>query len=82
MKDRVLNSAQEFLLSKRGVIESVIDQLKSILQIQHTRHRSVLNFQVNILAALIAYTFKPKKPTVGFHELNHLDPFTALLMSN
>ncbi len=82
MKKRVLEPAQEFLLSKRGVIESVIDQLKSILQIQHTRHRSVLNFQVNILAALIAYTFKPKKPTVGFHELNHLDPSLAFLTSN
>lgn len=80
MKAKVLEPAQEFLLSKRGIIESVIDQLKALLHIQHTRHRSVLNFQVNILAGLIAYTFKPKKPAVGFHELNHLDPFLNLLM--
>jgi IS5 family transposase len=71
MKEIVLTSAQKYLLSKRGVVESVIDQLKALLHIQHTRHRSILNFQVNILAGLLAYIFKPKKPSVHFHQLNH-----------
>ncbi|MBS0185257.1 MAG: IS982 family transposase [Proteobacteria bacterium] len=82
MKSKVFQPGQEFLLSKRGVIESVIDQLKSILQIQHTRHRSVLNFQVNILAGLIAYTFIPKKPSVGFHKLNNFNNYSSFLISN
>ena len=72
MKEAFIEPAQKFLLYKRGIIESVIEQLKAILQIQNTRHRSVLNFQVNVLAGLIAYTFKTKKPSVSFHELNHL----------
>ncbi len=73
MKKIVLDPAQKYLLSKRGVVESTIDQLKALLHIQHTRHRSVLNFQVNVLGGLLAYIFKPKKPSVNFHLLNHLN---------
>lgn len=79
MESKILQPAQEFFLSKRGVIESLIDQLKSILHIQHTRHRSLLNFQVNLLAGLIAYTLIPKKPSVAFHQLNNFSlPFLSL----
>jgi hypothetical protein len=31
----------------------------------HTRHRSVFNFIVNIVTSVIAYTFQPKKPSIG-----------------
>jgi hypothetical protein len=37
------------------VTESVIDQLKNIAQIEHPRHRSPINFAVNLMAGLIAY---------------------------
>ena len=43
------------LLRKRAVIESVIEQLKHITQIEHSRHSSPANFTVNLLAGLIAY---------------------------
>jgi hypothetical protein len=43
------------LLRKRAIVESVIDQLKNISQIEHSRHRSVANFLVNLLCGLIAY---------------------------
>jgi hypothetical protein len=46
------------------VIESVNDQLKNISQIEHSRHRSVFNFLVNLLAGLVAYTYQPKKPSL------------------
>ncbi len=55
METKILESAQKFLLYKRGTVEPVIDQLKSMLHVQHTRHRSVLNFQVNVLGALISF---------------------------
>jgi len=42
----------------------VNDQLKNISQIVHSRHRSVKNFMVNVLAGLIAYTFQGKKPSL------------------
>jgi hypothetical protein len=57
------------LLRKRAIIESVIDQLKNISQIEHSRHRSVTNFLVNLLCGLIAYAHQPKKPSLGSQEL-------------
>lgn len=53
------------LLRKRAIVESVIDQLKNISQIEHSRHRSVVNFMVNLLSGLIAYAHQPKKPSLG-----------------
>jgi transposase len=53
------------LLRKRAIIESVIDQLKNISQIEHSRHRSVTGFLVNLLCGLIAYARQPKKPSLG-----------------
>jgi hypothetical protein len=47
-----------------SLIETVNDQLKNISQIVHSRHRSVKNFMVNLLAGLIAYTFQEKKPSL------------------
>jgi len=43
------------LLLKRDLIETVNDQLKNLHQIRHTRHRSVLNAMVNIMAGIVAY---------------------------
>jgi hypothetical protein len=53
-------------------VESVIDQLKNISQIEHSRHRSVTNSLVNLLCGLIAYARQPKKPSVGREALASL----------
>ena len=50
------------VLNRRSVIETVIDELKNLTQIEHTRHRSPLNFIVNLLGGIIAYCLMPKKP--------------------
>jgi hypothetical protein len=55
-------------LRKRALIESINDQLKNVCQIEHTRHRSPLNFVVHLLAGLIAYCYKPKKPSLRLHH--------------
>lgn len=68
MKAKILDPIKKLWLDKRGVIESVIGQLKEIVHIQHTRHRSLENFFINVLAGLLAYVFKPKKPTVSFSK--------------
>ena len=57
------------LLRKRAVVESVIEQLKNISQIEHSRHRSPVNFVVNLLAGLIAYCHRPKKPSIALDDL-------------
>ena len=53
------------MLRKRGLIESVNNQLKNISQIEHSRYRSLTGFMINVVGALIAYTYQPKKPSLG-----------------
>lgn len=55
----------KLLARKRAIIESIIDQLKNISQIEHSRHRSPLNFCVNLICGLIAYAHQPKKPAIA-----------------
>jgi len=65
MKNRLLPWMDKLLLRKRAIIESVVDQLKNISQIEHTRHRSPINCFINIIAGLIAYCHQPKKPSLN-----------------
>ena len=65
MKNKLMPLIDKLLLRKRAIIESVNDQLKNISQIEHSRHRSVNNFMVNLLAGLAAYTLQPKKPSLN-----------------
>ena len=65
MKNKLLPLMDKLLTRKRALIEAVNDQLKNISQIEHTRHRSVYNFMVNLIAGLIAYTYQDKKPSLN-----------------
>lgn len=65
MKNKLMPILDKILLRKRALIESVNDQLKNISQIEHTRHRSVANFLVNVVSGLIAYTHQEKKPSLN-----------------
>lgn len=69
MKNSLMPMLDKILLRKRAIIESIIDQLKNISQIEHSRHRSPINFMVNLLCGLIAYCHQPKKPSLGLHQL-------------
>jgi DDE family transposase len=62
MKNRIISIFDKIMLRKRAIIESVVDQLKNISQIEHSRHRSVANCFVNLLAGLVSYTYREKKP--------------------
>jgi hypothetical protein len=65
MQNRLRRLWDKLLLRKRALIETIYDQLKNISQIEHTRHRSVTGFMGNLLAGLVAYTYQPKKPSLG-----------------
>ena len=78
MKPQALSDFDAILLKKRMLIESVIDQLKNQCQLQHTRHRSLVNFQVNAVSALIAYTLREKKPSVNLRGLQDTNDLPAL----
>ena len=43
------------LVRKRALIETIVDRLKNISQLEYSRHRSVATFFVNLLSGLIAY---------------------------
>ena len=67
MANKLIPLMDKILLRKRALIESINDELKNMCQIEHTRHRSPVNFLVNLFAGLVAYTFFPKKPSIrGF----------------
>ncbi len=54
MKNKLMTVFDKVMLRKRRVIETINDPLKTISQIEHTRHRSGNNFWVNLLSGLIA----------------------------
>ncbi len=65
MQNKLLPLMDKLLTRKRALIETLNDQLKNISQIEPTRHRSVFNFMVNLIAGLIAYTYQDKKPSLN-----------------
>lgn len=76
MKNRVMRLWDKLPLRKRSLIETIIDQLKNISQIEHTRHQSVIGFMVNFVAGLVAYSYRPKKPSLGLRD----DPSLPVLI--
>lgn len=78
MKNKLLSVFDQLMLRKRALIETINDQLKNICQIAHTRHRSPINFLVNVVAALIAYTYKEKLPSLNL-RVKELEQLPALV---
>jgi len=64
MKNKLMDITDKVFLRKRAIIECINDFLKNICQIEHSRHRSVAGFLVNVIAGLVAYSFIPKKPSL------------------
>lgn len=64
MKNKLMPIFDKLLLRKRGTIESSIGILKEGFSIEHSRHRSPTNFLSHIFSALVAYFFKPNKPSI------------------
>jgi len=68
MHNKLMPLADQLLLRKRAIIEIINDQLKNIVQIEHNRHRSLVNAMVNSLAAWVAYTHQPRKPSLNLSK--------------
>lgn len=64
MKNKLVDLWEKLMLRKGSLIETVNDQLQNISQLVHSRHRSVNNFMVNIIAGLIADSLQEKKPAI------------------
>jgi hypothetical protein len=68
MHNKLMPLADKLLLRKRAIIETINDQIKNIQQVEHTRHRSLVNAMVNVLAALVAYTHQSCKPSLNLSK--------------
>ncbi|MCW7546918.1 IS982 family transposase [Photorhabdus sp. APURE] len=64
MKARLLAEWDKIMLSRRFIIETINGQLKTLSQIEHSRHRSIKGFMLTVLGGLIAYCLKWKKPSL------------------
>jgi hypothetical protein len=62
---QALSDKENYYMRHRGLVETVFDCLKNLCNMDHTRHRSPLNFFVNIWSALIAYTFFDLFPAIS-----------------
>jgi hypothetical protein len=75
MRNRLMPLFDKLLLRKRAIVETVIDQLKNVCQVEHSRHRSPANYFADVIAGLVAYTYRDKLPSLNLrpHELQLLD---------
>lgn len=71
MKNSLVNIPDKLMLRKYSVIETLNDEFKNVCQVEHTRHRSVNNFAINLLAGLIAYNLLPMKLGVSIDIIDN-----------
>jgi len=74
MKNYLMPMADKIMLRKRFIIETVLDTLKSEMGIEHSRHRSAVNAMVHILSCLVAYAFRPGKPSISLNA-KHIEAY-------
>jgi hypothetical protein len=68
MKAKIHSLWDRAMLSRRFIIETINDQLKNISQIEHSRHRSVHGFMLNLIGGLIAYCLKDNMPSLNLSD--------------
>lgn len=68
MKPKILALFDKILLRKRSIIETINDQLKNVFQIEHSRHRSLINCMINVVSGLLAYSYQEKRPSINIRE--------------
>lgn len=64
MKNSLMDIDDKLRLKKRALIESVNDILMSVMDVDHSRHRSPVNALVHTMSGLVAYHFYDTKPSV------------------
>ena len=65
MRNHLMLLSDKIMLRKRFVIETVFDILKGEMGLEPTRHRSPVNAMVHVLSCLVAYAYRPGKPSIS-----------------
>jgi hypothetical protein len=68
-KAKAISLWDRVMLWKRFIIETINDQLKNISYIEHSRHRSMSGFMLNLLGGLVAYCLKENKPSLNLTDV-------------
>ena len=63
-KNKLMSMFDRILLLKRALIESVFSKIKLLGKFKHSRHRSVTNAFMPMVAALINYQMPDNKPSI------------------
>lgn len=69
MQNKLMNIYEKEILRKRVLIESVFSVLKTRLEIEHSRHRSLFNSLIHIISTLVSYSLNPHKPHIPLKPL-------------
>ena len=71
MKNHLLFNSDKLFLRKRVLIESVFNVLKNSINLEHSRHRSPINFIVHILACVTSFSLAKyiNKPNILTNNL-------------
>jgi hypothetical protein len=68
MRNHLMLLGDKIMLRKRFVIETVLDILKCDMGLEHSRHRSPVNTMVHVLSCLVAYAYRPGKPSISLNS--------------
>jgi hypothetical protein len=49
-------------------VDRTLRPLKNLCQIEHTHHRSIANFLVNLMGGIVAYCLMPNKPRLPIQD--------------
>ncbi len=82
-KGFIMNPEKMQKLLSKGIhfVTKIRSIMKNICHIEHTRHRSPINFFNNFLSAIAAYAFKPNKPILkqSKKQYRNFNPFQLQL---
>src|SRR4051812_685510 len=68
MRNHVMLLGDKIMLRKRFVIETVFDILKCDMGLEHSPHRPPVNAMVHVLSCLVAYAYRPGKPSISLNS--------------
>jgi hypothetical protein len=72
MKNIIMLLSDKIYLGKRALIETVVDELKNICQIEYTPHRSRQGPINNLISGLIVFGRLPKEPSLTLEIIDSL----------
>jgi hypothetical protein len=81
MKPVMRSLFDQAILKRHSLLETVIDELKNLCQSEHTRHRSPVNFTVNLLGGIVAYCLMPNKPCLPVRNVANIDNEAGLIQN-